>query len=154
MKEFLKTFDLTQTDAIMIVVWLFAFVVIWKLLAQYFFLPYLKLIEAREAASSGANDLAQEKNKKADQLQKDYEKRLLEEKVKVLNVRTQQLTAAKREAQTILESAEKEAQAFTAKSRDELKTRMASVTRNVPTEAEALANLLIDKIRKGDGARA
>jgi len=154
MKDFLKTFDLTQTDAIMILVWLVLFVVIWKLLSRSFFLPYLKLIEAREQATSGANDRAQEKNRKADELQKEYEKRIFEEKVKVLNQRTQALSAARAAAQTTIEAAEKEAQNFTMKFRDELKSKMSAVERNIPTEAQSLAELLIGKVKKGESARA
>ena len=50
----LKNFDLVPLDVVMIAVWAALFVLLWQLLARFFFAPFLALTEAREAATTGA----------------------------------------------------------------------------------------------------
>lgn len=146
MDEILKTFELTQTDAVMIVVWALIFLVITKLLNKFFFAPYLALLEAREAATKGASDSAREITAEAERLNKEYEQSIFEERVKVMNVRNESLSAARAQSTQIIEKAEKEAQASTSTFRHELNQKIALLSQRSPQEAANLAEELVRRV--------
>ena len=65
MEEILKQFDLSLTDSWMTLVGAVFFVVLWRFLAKALFEPFLRLTEAREAATTGAADLVRENHTQA-----------------------------------------------------------------------------------------
>lgn len=144
--DLLKTFDLTRQDGVMILVWIGVFLAICKLLEQYFFAPYLALIEAREKATEGAKDEAHKVAAQAQELSKQYEAKLFEHKVKVMSRRNELLGAARTEANQIVDQAEKQAQSEVLAARKELAQKIAAISAGAPKQAAELADFLVKRV--------
>ena len=145
-EEVLKTFELNPQDASMILIWGVTFIFVWKLLDKYFFSPYLALLAAREAATEGARNEAQDVAAQAEKLNSQYETRIFEHRVKVMARRNDMLATARKEAAQIAENAEKQAQSEVSAARVELAKQVEALRAEAPRQAAELAEVLVRKV--------
>jgi len=148
METILRNFDLVPFDLAMIAVGAVLFVGLWQVLKVALFQPYLSLIEAREAATVGAEARARANDEKAANLLKDYEDKLMEERVAALKVKTEALIKAKAEAVRIIKHAEGEAQLHLEKVRQEIVKELATLEQSRAVQAEALGVMMADKVKR------
>lgn len=148
MEKILKTFDLTVLDLQMIIVWALVFVVLWRSLSRFFVRPYLKLVEAREAATVAARETAAELNKAADELKEEYDRRLSAERARFQQHKQEALDRAKAEADSIVETAERESRHYRDTFRTELKSGLEELKVQSAAQIGAIAALLVEKLRK------
>ncbi len=147
MAELLKTFDLTPLDAQMILVWAVAFVILWQILARVLFGPYLKLVETRDAQTTGAEDNAKSLTAKADELMLKYEDRITQARIAGMKEKNETLSKARTEAQAITEQADAKAQEKIQKSREELNARLATLKSELERDCESMAASITEKLR-------
>jgi len=152
MESVLKLFALTVQDVQMIPWGALFFVVLWQALSRILFKPYLALIEAREAATSGAVETSRDKLAKAAELRSAYAERLNGARVDAMKGKIEKVAAAKKEGAQVVEKAELAAQ-------DALKQGRADIARDARTlkdqslrDADALAEMIIEKIKTGAGS--
>lgn len=148
MENFLKTFDLTVIDLQMIIVWTFAFVLLWRLLGKFFIKPYLQLFEAREAATIAARETAAELNRAADELKEQYDRRIATERAKFVQQKQEVLDRSRAEASSIVAAAERESKEYRETFRGELQVNLGELKTAAASQTGSLAALLVEKLRK------
>ncbi len=153
MEDVLKQFDLSSLDALMIVVGAFLFVTLWQLAARYLFGPYLKLVEAREAATSGAVDTIRNKKNQIESARVSYERVVTEGRVAAMKEKLAAVSAAKKEAAQITEKAEKEAHEALKQGRTALQGELDALRQESLKHVDSLAQGIVSKIT-GRGAQA
>ncbi|MBX7136394.1 MAG: ATP synthase F0 subunit B [Oligoflexia bacterium] len=146
MEEILKAFDLNTTDATMILVWMVFFFGIWKLLAKTLIGPFVKLVEAREAATSGALERAAKISSDAEKFEENYRNRIATAKAKISQENMTLLIQARKEGAEQLEKAEKEIQQQTQARRRELGEKMLRIKQEINTEVDVIARQLVSKV--------
>lgn len=109
MEEFLKNFALFPRDVVAIPAMALLFVGFWRVFGASVISRHLALYEARERASVGARQGAEENLMAAAKLTKDFENKLSAELVAISKTLEPKITQARSEASRIIESAEAEA---------------------------------------------
>jgi F0F1-type ATP synthase membrane subunit b/b' len=85
------------------------FFVFWRLMAKVVFAPFIGLAEAREAATTGAQDEADAYVREAQERANTLEEALFSARAKAVEQRSRKVSEAAQEAQGILASAENDA---------------------------------------------
>jgi F0F1-type ATP synthase membrane subunit b/b' len=148
MEAFLKNFDLVPLDVLMALVDALLFVVLWKLLQRTLFDPYLKLIEAREAATVKAEEQAASLTEKSDILSLEYERQLTEVRVAALKEKLKALDQAKAQASKVIEQAETKAQEHIRSVRLEIDKEVRDLKSSAEAEVQSIAALLAERVQK------
>lgn len=147
MEAFLKNFDLVPLDVLMIVVCSVAFVVFWQVLSQVLWKPYLQLIDAREKATVGAQEGAHEDRARAEELKRQYEEKVGAARVAAMEKKFSLLENAKREAHTLVEKAEGEAQEHVRAVRWEIGSKMEDFQKRAAQEVEGLSRIIVERAK-------
>ena len=147
MENFLKNFDLTVLDAQMILVWGVLFVIFWQLMARTVFRPFITVVEARDAATTGASEGAQKIVQEAEALKLKAEDTIAEVRVNAMKEKLSELAKARAQAQQIVEEAEHKAQAQIAKSRLELSDKLSKLRGELESEANEMAKAIVSKVK-------
>jgi F0F1-type ATP synthase membrane subunit b/b' len=147
----LKTFDLVPADAVMILIGAVFFLILWKALENSLFGPYLQLIEKREAATSGAAQTAQEKLVKTDDLNRQYESKLLEQRIIFMQAKLAALDRAKNESDQIIGNATKAAQDKLSAGRKEIAAKTLENKAAAEREANSLTEMIVSKLTSPAG---
>ncbi len=150
----LKLFDLSIRDGQMILIVLPVFVLLWRLLDKVFFYPYWQLAETRESQTIGAQETAALNREREKALLQQYENALLAERIKAVEGKLKRITEAKAEAARIIDVAEKQAQAELKKVRADIAADLARTEGETTREAQALAELIKQRIQSGQGVSA
>jgi len=152
MSDILKIFDLVPADGLMILVGAALFVILWKALEHSLFGPYLLLIEKREGATSGAGKAADEKLSKADDLNRQYDSKLMEQRIIFMQAKFAALDKAKNEADQIVGSAAKGAQDKLSAGRADIAAKIAANKAAAEREASALTEMIVAKVTSPTGS--
>lgn len=147
MNSILKTLDLQPADPLMILVCAVIFFFFWKILAKSLFLPYLQLLEKREAQTIGREHSAAEKLRQAAALQAELDRKITEIRIEAIRKKNEELKKVRDRASVILEKAETAAQEQLRKSRWQIAENMDSYKQEVFKEAEQMARTVVDRLR-------
>lgn len=147
MESLLKNFDLVPMDALMIAVCAVLFVVFYKTLGKVLFAPYLELIEAREAATVGAEDAAKADQQRAVEVTAQYEEQLMAARVAAMEKKIAALTTARKEASTIVEKAEGAAQELVRSVRWEMAKKLDELRGKAISDVDALADMIVQRVK-------
>jgi len=112
-----KTFQLSTKDVYMIYCCAVCFTALWIALDRVFFQSYLKLLEAREAATLGAADAALKLEREAMQLTEEYETKISEARRQAAAAKTKSIVTAKADAGRIIQEAQAQARTMLAEAR-------------------------------------
>jgi F-type H+-transporting ATPase subunit b len=145
MEAFLKNFDLVPQDLRMILLGAVLFVVLWKLLQAVLFAPYIKLLEAREAASTGAQATAQRNNADAQETLAKYNEELTAARVAFMGARNEAIERAREQADQIVGKAEHEVRQTIEAAHKEVSRDLEAVAEVVQREAEQLGNTMANQ---------
>lgn len=152
-----KTFQLTAQDAHMIYWGAVGFTSIWVMLDLVFFGPYLKLLEARDAATEGASEAATQLELEAGRLSDQYEAQIMTARRAALDTKSKEIGRAKAEANRLVEEAQTQARAALTKARidraDELKRLLNDSSKNVEELSKLVAVQLRASSASGDKVR-
>lgn len=121
------------------------FILLWRALDKNLFGPYLKLLEAREAATEGAHDEAHQAESKAAASIQDYQERMSEARRAGAEKKLTLVNQAKAEADRIIAEAEAGAQEYIEKIRAEISQNIEGIRKEVMADAEGLAEELCNK---------
>jgi F0F1-type ATP synthase membrane subunit b/b' len=147
MDAILKTLDLTRLDLQMIAVCCLLFVVLWTLMERLVFRPYLAFLEKREASTSGAQGIAQDKSSKADELLTEYNRRLTDARVAAMKKKLDAIELAKKDAAGQIKSAEDRAKVATDRNRAELQSRAQDMRAAALKDADAMVEMVMSKVK-------
>lgn len=153
MESFLKNFDLTVLDAQMIVVWGVLFIVFWQIMARVVFQPLITVVEARDAATTGAEEGAHKLTQEAEALKVKAEDKLAEVRVSAMKEKLAELAKARTQAQQLVDEAEKTAQSQIARSRQELSDRLTKLRIELEQEANEMARSIVSKVKSAPEVR-
>jgi len=144
----LKTFDLTVVDGYMILVVAVLFVILWKALEKTLFIPYIRLIEARERATVGVEEEANAAYSKAEVGERDYLLKIADARKIAMEKKLAIVAKAKGEAAKIADDATKEAERILLSARAEIKKDAEAARKATLLNAEELANDLVSKLKQ------
>ena len=147
MADLLKLFDLVPRDVPMILICAILFVALWKVLGRVLFDPYLNLIEAREAATQGAQGLSHDKLKQADTLLEEYNSKLSDHRQRLIQDKLSKTLAAKAEADKLIHKTEDEARAKLSATKEEIKQQEIRARQDLNQQAAALAEIIVRKLK-------
>lgn len=148
MEATLKLLDLVPFDVVMIVVCALLFLCFWRVMEKHFFTPYLNLLEARETATLGAEESAISGMKQAEILKSEYENKIMQVRVAAIEKKLSTLDLAKKQAATILEDAEGEAQEQVRNVRWDLANKMTQLRQQAQSQVGSMADLICSKAKK------
>jgi F0F1-type ATP synthase membrane subunit b/b' len=151
----LKTFDLTRLDVAMIGVCCLLFVVLWSALEALLFRPYLKFLELREGATTGARGIASDKQAQVEKATADYSRRMNDARVGAMRDKLAALDAAKSEASRIIKDAEDKASEIADEAASELEKQTAQLRADATRDISTLVDMVVSKVKApAQGSRA
>ena len=134
-----RYFMLTRDDLLMIPVGSLFFVALWRTLAHLVFLPYLKLLEQRDAAGAGVSQSAAQLAHKATLLNQDYEQRIAVVRVAEAKARSAKLIRAKEQAALLLKDAQENAVHHLEGERASMAAETENARQDILSEVDTLA---------------
>ncbi len=147
MEQLLQTFDINTLDAQMIIVWAVVFVVIWKGLAKKVFSSLLVLVEAREAAVSGASQRAKTAREEAAQLSSSIEESLAITRAEAMKLKNEKISESRAKAQDLVDSAAHDAAKQLESGRGSIKEWINSANNELARECGDIAEQVVNQVR-------
>lgn len=146
-----KTFDLTISDVRMILLFTLVFPIILKSLQNSIFKPFLRLIEAREAATLGAAQMIQDLRQQHEDLRQQLESKLAATRLTALQKKGERLKETRQQASQKVLAAENSAKATVSAEREKIKLEFQTLQEGLVAQNSSLAEALVEKIRKVNG---
>ncbi len=140
-----ENFSLTNADIKMIPVGALLFFLFWVFCDKIIFKPYVQLVEARELATTGAEDLAKDTKLKTQELEKDIEKKLLEAKVRFTQEKMDKLNIAAGESKKALDSLNQQSQSMLLEERKKISEEVKAIRDSANAKAESLVAQIVEK---------
>lgn len=122
------------------------FLVLFIVLSQILWKPFLKLRDERQAGMGGARHEAEEMTAKTRDLNTSYDKKVSETKAKAADERQKLRTEAANREREILDEARSKAAAATAQSRETIATQAAAAKLKLDAEAALLAKAVAKRV--------
>lgn len=145
MEEFLKNFSLFPRDAIAIPLMALVFAVFWRVFGSTVISRHLALLEAREKASLGARDGADQNLSSAAKLNDEFEQKLSSERISIAKSLEPKISSARAEAARIVESAEAEALTLIETTRSSIVAEQAKLLEVIEKDADSLASTISER---------
>jgi len=128
-------------------------IALWVIFGQLIFKPFMRLIEEREARTTGDESQAQAKRARAKALQAQIEESIRQARVDGILLRDERVNHAKKEAQTIIDRAADQAALELKKAEQEIAEVKAKALAELPGEAEKLSKLVVGRALSTDSSR-
>lgn len=146
MDAILKTFSLEFIDLPMILVGAILFYTFWKAATKLFFNDFISLFEARDAATTGAEQTAVDMLETAQRINNELDSQVFEARMLALEKKNQIVAKAKAQANNIIEEAEGKAQETLRSVKWGLMQNIDQLRAETLKEAESLSDLVVEKI--------
>lgn len=146
MEEILKIFTLKPLDAKMMIVSAILFVIFWRLLNRALFHPFFKLVEEREARTSGAMHQADDDLKNAVELETLYSEKINTARIEGMKLKLQLLDEAKGQASKIVEVAHQEAELIKARGKEALRSTTERLLESFPAEVDKVSADIVRQV--------
>lgn len=143
----LKTFDLNTIDVVMIVVCSGLFLAFWTLMETLVFRPYMKFYELRESRTTGAKGALDDKAREVESLTQEYQRRLTDARVAAMTDKISAIGQAKKQSAASIEKAESEARRDIEAARSETKREVGQLRDKAMSDATAMADAVVEKIK-------
>ena len=151
MEALLKTFDLGPLDVPMIAVGGVLFFCLYLAMKNSVWIPFLKLIEAREAAIEGAKVSAAADLKAVAELQRVVEEKIHEVRILANVEKQRQIETAKRQVSTIVADAEAEAGKIIDTDRAEIARQISELKSEIEARTDELVSTVVEKLKSTGG---
>lgn len=129
------------------------FILIWAIVGNGVFKPFLALLDEREARTTGDDLKAQDIQSQADNLQFKIDLELKDAALVGIQERDAKVAIAKQEASSILEQASNKAQAELGAARLEIEEVSAGARAELRAEAEVVAGAMLEQVLGSSGGR-
>ncbi len=146
--EILALFDLSVLDFQMILVCAVIFYIYTVIASKTLFGPLLKLYEAREQATVGAESSASESLLEAENLEKEYEAQITEARIQAMQEKLEILSIASKDANETLGKAEDAARDEIVSARAKLEESREKLRSELFQDADAMAQELAKELQK------
>jgi F0F1-type ATP synthase membrane subunit b/b' len=146
MDWFLKTFDLAARDLYIIPIAAIVFWFFYTVIKRSVFDPYLALLDAREAASSGAAADASAMLHDAAEIDQHTDAKIVEARIAFMREKLARTNKAKQETEAAIKQAEVEAQQKLQRGRAELLAKRQNLESQLQRDAEAMAKTIVSKV--------
>ena len=130
------------------------FIIVWIVVGNNLFKPYLALLDEREAKTSGAEREAESLQEQAVKQTAQLNAELRQARVKGIAVRDEYVREAKQTAQEIVDNASEAANLELEKNRHLIDELTANTRADVPRESEKLAGMVVDRVLASGGSRS
>ena len=140
---------LTAEIVIQIVLSTGIFLIVWFVVGNNLFKPYLALLDEREARTSGAEKEAAGTSEETVRKTAQLEDELRAGRAEGVATRDEYVRQAKKTAQEITDSASEAADLELEKNRHLIEELKANTRGDIPKEADKLAAVLVDRVLKG-----
>ena len=128
-------------------------IALWVIFGHLIFKPFMRLIEEREARTTGDETDAQEKRARTKALQAQIEESIRQARVEGILLRDERVNHAKKEAQTIIDRAADQAAQELKKAEQQIAEVKAKAVAEIPAEAEKLSKLVVGRALSTDSSR-
>ena len=145
MNEILATFDLTPYDGKMILVSIVVFSLFIKWWAEKIFKPFLALFEAREQATVGSTEEADKLAHSATQSLAEFDQKVHDAHVKVLQEKYKVVDDAKSEASSVLKKAEDQSNKILLDARTEVEGDLSKARGELSSVVDELSKEIVQK---------
>jgi len=142
----LKNIDLTNQDALMILVGTAFIYLLYFTLSKKLFTPLLEHLEHREGVTAGALHAADQMRQKGQALRARYDEGLFQARVEANRKKNEILTAAKKAASETIAAAEASAAAELQSGRAAIEKQISDAQSRIDIEAKELADRLAAKV--------
>ncbi|MCB0333672.1 MAG: hypothetical protein KDD55_09255 [Bdellovibrionales bacterium] len=146
--EILALFDLSVLDFQMILVCAVVFYLYTVIASKTLFGPLMKLYEAREQATIGAESSASETIREAESLEQEYGAQLTEARIQAMQEKLEILSIATKDASGILGTAENTARDEILSARQSLEASREKLRAELFQDADAMAQELAGELQK------
>lgn len=123
-----------------------AFVVLWLALSRMLFKPLLALVEEREAATTGAQQGAEELTRRAAAINAEFERKLQEARAQFIERKLATLQDARERAAQIVAAAERDAQEAVEHARKSFGAQLTSLQEQSARDIDAMVDSLVQKL--------
>ncbi len=144
-EKILQFVDLKPIDVPMIAICAVLFVLLWRYLARVLFVPYLEVVESREAKTTGAVDTVRDIRTRCATLNQEIDSRLNEARVTAMQKKISALNKAKQESAKIVERAQAAADELLHKARLEQEQNIKQVRSELLQKVEALTTEVVQR---------
>lgn len=142
MGDILEQLELNQTFLIQFVI----FAVLFLILANLFFKPFLKLFAIRHKRTIEDREAAEKMAAEADQKFEEYRKRLHEERTRAKQEFEKIVNDARREESAILAHAREEAKKITQEANDSIAKQREALKKQIEADIESLASGISERL--------
>lgn len=122
------------------------FILIWAIVGNGVFKPFLALLNEREERTTGDDAKAADIRSQADNLQYKIDLELKEAALQGIRERDAKVATAKQEASVIMEQAANKAQAELEAARSEIETVAAGARAELRAESEVVAGAMLEQV--------
>ena len=122
------------------------FFVLWLIVNKVLFQPYLKLLDERERATTGAQHDSTELEQESARLRAQYEEKIAQAQSVAARERERVLQSAREQREKILAQARQEAEQTLASRRREIATALVAERQRAATEAATIAAEIASKV--------
>ena len=129
------------------------FIIIWAIVGNGVFKPFLALLEERDERTHGDDQRATDIKGQADNLQYKIDLELKDAALEGISTRDAKVAAAKQEAAGIIEQAMKKTQAELEAARTEIETVSAGARAELRAESEVVAGAMLEQVLGPSGGR-
>src|SRR5690606_35673247 len=110
---------------------------------------YIKLIERREALTTGAEEGDKNKEGELADLQESYETKILQARTEAIKEKQSTLNAAKATAARLLDKVKHETEDKNRQAKQEIEGRKIQLQQDAQKEAEVIASQMVEKVLAG-----
>ena len=121
------------------------FLLVWAILGNLVFKPFLKILEEREAKTIGSDKEAFAQKKKSQELTVQIEETLKNARRTAMQARDEQTQRARQNAEKIKVEAQQHAELEIAKAREHIARLKENAFKEVAVESDALARQMVEK---------
>lgn len=129
------------------------FILLWVILGNLLFKPYLALLEEREARTVGDERRASEGQREAQRLQGEVNEELRQAALQGIKIRDSHVAEAKQEAAEITEQAAGRAAEAVAEARAEIERQVAAAREQIGQDAEQVAGVMLERLLSGSATQ-
>ncbi len=128
-------------------------IALWVIFGHLIFKPFMRLVEEREARTTGDESQAHEKRSQTKALQAKIDEKIREARIQGIMLRDDSVNEAKKEAQAIIDRAADQAAQELKRAEQEIAAVKAKALSELPGEAEKLSKLVVSRALTTDSSR-
>ncbi len=129
------------------------FILLWTILGNALFKPYIKLLEEREARTMGDEKRAAEAFRESEKVAQEINEELRQAALHGIKIRDSHVAEAKDEANQVVDHASSVAARELEAAREEIAKLVAEAREQINQDAQQVAGAMLDRLLTGSGSQ-